>query len=294
MVLHVKLHQMQPTNRHIFVLLHMVAVLWRLANTPTHPPTPMKPPKSREPISFFTIDIPSRNHIHIFHRPCIFRVPSSIRSLPGRVPMSLHCTCRSPKESDCSRLENGRCGAEIAWQEPGGAWKTRGFPLGKGYEVFDAELLGVVQALQVAQKAGDQRPVTILLDSQAAIAGLQHTQSGPGQALATQAHTMAERLQAQDRQPTIQWVPGHAGVEGNERADQAANRPARQDQERSQWPLPAEPGRRPLQHRSRDGLPGSLASNPNRAEEPTGHRGTGDLTPQLQWLPNTWQAAIFN
>ncbi|OJJ81116.1 uncharacterized protein ASPGLDRAFT_60433 [Aspergillus glaucus CBS 516.65] len=104
--------------------------------------------------------------------------------------MSLHCTCRSPKESDGSRLENGRRGAEIAWQEPGGAWKTRRFPLGKGYEVFDAELLGVVQALQVAQKAGDQRPVTILLDSQAAIARLQHTQSGPGQALVTQAHTI--------------------------------------------------------------------------------------------------------
>ncbi|ODM15132.1 hypothetical protein SI65_09371 [Aspergillus cristatus] len=73
--------------------------------------------------------------------------------------------------SDGSRLENGRCGAGLAWQEPG-SWKTQGFPLGKGYEVFDAELLGVVQALQLADKMGDQRPVTILLDSQAAIARL--------------------------------------------------------------------------------------------------------------------------
>jgi len=29
---------------------------------------------------------------------------------------------------------------------------TEGFPLGRGYEVFDAELLGVVRALQVAEK----------------------------------------------------------------------------------------------------------------------------------------------
>ncbi|ODM15130.1 hypothetical protein SI65_09369 [Aspergillus cristatus] len=50
--------------------------------------------------------------------------------------------------SDGSRLENGRCGAGLAWQEPGGTWKTQGLPLGRGYEVFDAELLGVVRALQ--------------------------------------------------------------------------------------------------------------------------------------------------
>jgi len=50
--------------------------------------------------------------------------------------------------------------------------KTQSFPLGKGHEVFDAKLLGVVRALQLAEKVGDQRPVTILLDSQAAITRL--------------------------------------------------------------------------------------------------------------------------
>ncbi|BCR91382.1 uncharacterized protein ACHE_70252S [Aspergillus chevalieri] len=38
-------------------------------------------------------------------------------------------------------------------QEPG---KTRGFPLGKGHDVFDAEHLGAVRALQLAEKVGDQ------------------------------------------------------------------------------------------------------------------------------------------
>ena len=99
-------------------------------------------------------------------------------------------------------------------------------PLGRGYEVFDAELLGVVQAHQVAERVGYQRPVTILLDSQATIARLRHTQPGPGQALAIQAHAIAKRLHTQGRQPTIQWVPGQAGIEGNEKADQVAKQAA--------------------------------------------------------------------
>ncbi|ODM18571.1 hypothetical protein SI65_06443 [Aspergillus cristatus] len=183
--------------------------------------------------------------------------------------------------SDGSRLENGRCGAGLAWQEPGGTWKTREFPLGKGHEVFDAELLGAVQAVQVAEKVGDQRPVTILLDSQAAIARLRHTQPGPGQALAIQIHAIAKRLRVQGRQLIIRWVPGHAGVEGNERADQAAKQAAKPEQ-------------KPLQHKGKDGSLRSLDSDPNKVNKYTGHRRTGGLTLQRQWLPSTWQAASFN
>ena len=122
--------------------------------------------------------------------------------------------------------------------------------MGKGYEVFDVELFGIARALQLAEKVGDQRPVTILLDSQAAATGLRQTQPGPGQALVIQAHATAKRLHARGRKPTIQWIRGHAGVEGNERADQAvnqaANKPPGKAQERSLWPLPVEPEQKPL------------------------------------------------
>ena len=92
--------------------------------------------------------------------------------------------------SDGSRLENGRVGAGMAWQAPSrGAWQAREIPLGLGKEVIDAELVGAYEALELALKTRDQGPVTVLLDSQAAISRLSHL--GPGQGLAARAHGAA-------------------------------------------------------------------------------------------------------
>jgi ribonuclease HI len=128
--------------------------------------------------------------------------------------------------SDGSRLENGRVGAGVAWQNPDGAWKTHEVPMGVGKEVFDAELMGASTALCLALRIRDRGPVTVLLDSKAAIARLQHLAVGPGQGLAIQAHKAAQTLTTRGRQVTIQWVPSHRGIDGNEKADQAAKRAA--------------------------------------------------------------------
>jgi ribonuclease HI len=124
--------------------------------------------------------------------------------------------------SDGSRLEDGRVGAGVAWELPQGNWRTRKFPLGKGKEVYDAEIYGAYAALEIVLRIGGQGPVTVLLDSQAAIARLQHIEPGPGQALALRIHKAAQSLHMANREAIIQWVPGHQGVEGNEQVDQAA------------------------------------------------------------------------
>ena len=111
----------------------------------------------------------------------------------------------------------------MAWKPtPASSWRIHEIPLGRGKEVFDAELIGACEALERAQSVDNSKRVTVLLDSQAAIAQLQHTDPGPGQALALRAHEAATWLRDQEINVTIQWVPAHAGVEGNEQADRAA------------------------------------------------------------------------
>jgi ribonuclease HI len=128
--------------------------------------------------------------------------------------------------SDGSRPEDGRVGAGVVWKSPQGSWRTQEFPLGKGKEVHDAKLYGAYMALETALRIGGQGPVTVLLDSQAAIARLQHTEPGPEQAVALQIHKAAQSLYIANREAIIQWIPGHHGAEGNEQADQAAKRAA--------------------------------------------------------------------
>ena len=70
--------------------------------------------------------------------------------------------------------------------------------------MFDAELVGACEALELALKTRDQGPVTVLLDSQAAISRLSHLGVGLGQGLAARAHEAAQALKAQGRRATIQ------------------------------------------------------------------------------------------
>jgi ribonuclease HI len=128
--------------------------------------------------------------------------------------------------SDGSWLDDQRIGAGVAYKPLSGLWKSWLAPLGAGFEVFDAELIGVVKALEWALADNLIGLIRVFLDAQAAINRLQHTRPGPGQALTLRAHNLARELQATDHRVTICWIPGHKKVPGNKKADKATKKAA--------------------------------------------------------------------
>ena len=63
---------------------------------------------------------------------------------------------------------------------------------------------------------------TIISDSQSAIRSISNPSSRPGQHIVRLILKQVELLRAQDIQVQLMWTPAHAGVEGNEIADQLA------------------------------------------------------------------------
>jgi ribonuclease HI len=128
--------------------------------------------------------------------------------------------------SDGSRLQHGGTGCGVAWKT-NGVWQTTKTNLGRNKEIFDAELLGVSDALGVALKvAAQNEAITVFLDSQVAIQRIRSSTTQAGQAITGQIHKRARQLQQRGNKVTIRWVPGHLGIDGNERADKSAKEAA--------------------------------------------------------------------
>lgn len=112
----------------------------------------------------------------------------------------------------------------------------------KKKEVFDVELYAVDRALDVVLQGGRSRGrvdsratktfldfvkiVPIWLDSRAVIQRLPHLGPGPGQWLAHRIQKRIEELKNHNITVYIHCVPGHVGIEGDERADRAAKKAA--------------------------------------------------------------------
>jgi ribonuclease HI len=131
--------------------------------------------------------------------------------------------------TDGSQLPDGHTGAAVAWNVDG-RYDSQEFYLGTNKEVFDAEVLAICEALDIALRRqkdgllGDT--LVIFTDAQAALSRLRNDDEGPGQQLAHRAFNIESALGRRGIRIECRWVPSHVGIPGNEAADAAAKRAA--------------------------------------------------------------------
>lgn len=95
------------------------------------------------------------------------------------------------------------------------------------HTVYEAELTGIILALDIAEGIKHTNEVIICTDNQAAIRATTQQRAVPGQQLVEQIQIhKAIRLIRRKRGIKIKiiWTPGHEGVEGNEEADRQAGK----------------------------------------------------------------------
>ena len=135
--------------------------------------------------------------------------------------------------TDGSRLDSKAVGAAIAFKREG-AWRERGFYLGRNKEIFDAEIFAILQAVRTLEERGEgSQQYTVFSDSQAALGRIQCDRTGAGQALAIEVIHTVRTIVGRGNGITFRWTPSHEGVEGNEQADKAAKRAALDELERA-------------------------------------------------------------
>lgn len=97
------------------------------------------------------------------------------------------------------------------------AWSLKG-----NSTALDEELSALVRGLELNLLRTTPDAAFNITDSQAAMTRLQDDRPGPGQHMATRGIRLATETTRMGATITIRWEPGHAGVLGNEIADQWA------------------------------------------------------------------------
>ena len=120
------------------------------------------------------------------------------------------------------RTYKGRKRSLVRFRCEGGmvaeAWTLKG-----GASAFDAEMSALSRAVELcAHEAAPSIHFRVFTDSQAAMRRLVDDRPGPGQREAIRGILAAGRVVRKEAGISIHWVPGHAGVAGNEIADQWA------------------------------------------------------------------------
>ena len=133
--------------------------------------------------------------------------------------------------SAASGLENGGGGAVVLR----GSQETKSIrvPAGRYTSSYRAELsalAGALRFLRSVTRTWRPRRVLICTDSQSAIRRLEEGPSRQTDALASEVWQLLKSICDGGASIHLQWVPGHSGLPGNERADEVAREAAALDQ----------------------------------------------------------------
>lgn len=130
---------------------------------------------------------------------------------------------------DGSRYKGGVGAAAVIYRDREEIEMVR-FRLGSdnNHEVYEAEIIGLILSLHLARHLQHFDMLLIWIDNTAAITATDTAVSGPSHYLVDHFHTLLTelRLVHPDIKVVISWVPGHMGMEGNERADEEAKKAA--------------------------------------------------------------------
>lgn len=132
--------------------------------------------------------------------------------------------------SDGSDFEGG-VGAAALLFEPGQLRVPMlKFHLGPSAQntVFEAELMGLILALELLRKRSRVRNCSIAVDNKAAITAVSTSRVAEADYLVGRFHTQLKKVKKTHPhlRLTLRWVPGHVGIRGNERVDKRAKEAA--------------------------------------------------------------------
>lgn len=161
-------------------------------------------------------------------KPPITIVPANKEEALGAHHSTLRKALEDPRSvivySDGSE-RNGGVGAAAHMLIPQVQLHTEGYSMGSSHtsSIYVAEAMGLATALSMVKTRTDgPRNVTIFTDNQAVIARMANPSNRSGQFYFQLCINLVSELRERGCTVTIQWVPGHKDVFGNEKADIAA------------------------------------------------------------------------